>query len=606
VSKNGDKRDARESLDADALRRRRAVAAHVMLVSAIFTGVVLGVMILTHLAEPANAPLSPTLEALREELHRNPDDERYTASLRELDRELRRRYFERRRRLRIGAVLLLIGAAVTAAAGRCHAEFDPIPPHPSLPAERRDADLWLTRRRRNLIAVGLAGGGALALLLLMALTGGADYPRAPAPSPGSSGQTGETSVPSAPQPAASRRYRGNWPQFRGPTGMGIVPEGKWPTEWDAGSGRNIVWKTEVAAPGHSSPVVWADYVFLTGAIAEEQEKQEVLCFDRATGREVWRTAVRAARPPGHEIEVFDDTGHAAPTPATDGFRVYATYASADVAAVDFSGKVVWARNLGNPESAYGRATSLVVHKDMVLVQFDRGSSADENRSALIALDVKTGRTIWRAPRPVPNSWSSPLLIETDAGAELITAGDPWVISYDPDTGVELWRCEGLSGDVAPVPVFAAGLVFVTNEYAQVMAIRTGGAGDVTKTHIAWTAEDGMSDASSPIATEKYFLQAHSSGLLTCYAAGTGRLLWEHELQASVWASPTLAGGIVYLPGEDGKVYLFGLADKFNLIRACDLGEPLYATPAFADGFIYARGKKHLFCIGGSEGAPANE
>lgn len=603
MSKNGDNRDPSESLDAEALRRGRAVAAHVMLVSAIFAGVVLGVMIATHFAEPPNAPFSPTLEALREELHRNPDDERYTASLRELDRELRRRYLERRRRLRIGAALLLIGAAVMAAAGRCHAALDPRKPRPSTPAERRDADLWLARRRRNLIAVGLAGGATLAVLLVMALTGGADYPRTPAPSPDSPGQTGGALVPPSPQPAASRRYRRNWPQFRGPTGMGIVPEGKWPTEWDAGSGRNIVWKTEVPAPGNSSPVVWAYCVFLTGATAA---KQEVLCFDRATGREVWRAAVRAGRPPGHEVNVMDETGHAAPTPATDGFRVYATYASADVAAVDFSGKVVWARNLGKPESAYGRATSLLVYRDMVLVQFDRGSSADENRSALIALDAKTGKTIWRAPRPVPNSWSSPLLIETDAGAELITAGDPYVISYDPDTGVELWRCEGLSGDVAPMPVHAAGLIFVTNEYAQVMAIRTGGAGDVTKTHIAWTAEEGMSDASSPIATEKYFLQAHSSGLLTCYAAGAGKLLWEHRLQASVWASPTLAGGIVYLPGEDGKVYLFGLADKFELIRACDLGEPLYATPAFADGFIYARGKKHLFCIGGSEGAPANE
>ena len=601
VSGNGDNPEPRESLDADVRRRGRAVAAQVMLVSSVFTGVVLGVMIATHFAEPANAPLSPTLEALREELHRNPDDERYTASLRELDRELRRRYFERRRRLRIGGVLLLIGAAVTVAAGLSHAAFDPRPPRPSLPAERRDADLWLARRRRALIAVGLAGSAVLTVLLVMALAGGADYPRMPAPSPGGPGQRGGTPVPPVPRTAASRRYRGNWPQFRGPNGMSIVPEGKWPIEWDAGSGRNIVWKTEVPVPGHSSPVVWADYIFLTGGTAA---KQEVLCFDRATGLQVWRTAVRAARPPGHEINVTTETGHAAPTPATDGFRVYATYASADVVAVDFSGKVVWARNLGNPESAYGRATSLVIYKDMVLVQFDRGSSADENRSALIALDVKTGRTIWRAPRPVPNSWSSPLLVETDNGAELITAGDPWVISYDPETGVELWRCEGLSGDVAPVPVFAAGLVFVTNDFAQVMAIRTGGAGDVTKTHIAWTAEDGMSDASSPIATEKYFLQAHSSGLLTCYAAGTGKLLWEHDLQASVWASPTLVGGIVYLPGEDGKVYLFGLADKFNLIRACDLGEPLYATPAFADGFIYARGNKHLFCIGGSEGTTA--
>ncbi|MCP4618335.1 MAG: hypothetical protein GY844_18105, partial [Bradyrhizobium sp.] len=281
MSRNGDNQGQREMVDAEARRRGRAIAAQIMLVSAVFTGVVLGVMIVTHVAEPANAPHSHALESLREDLHRNPDDERNTDLFRELDRELRRRYFERRRRLRIGAVLLLIGAAVTFAAGRCQAVFDPRPTRPSLPAERRDADLWLARRRRALMAIGLAGGAVVAFLLVMVLSGGADYP-------------GASGSPDA-HPAVSRRYRENWPQFRGPTGMGIVSGGKWPTEWNAGSGSNIVWKTEITAPGHSSPVVWADYIFLTGATAE---KQEVICFDRATGREVWRGAAPGPPPPG--------------------------------------------------------------------------------------------------------------------------------------------------------------------------------------------------------------------------------------------------------------------------------------------------------------------
>ncbi|GAG17701.1 unnamed protein product, partial [marine sediment metagenome] len=232
-------------------------------------------------------------------------------------------------------------------------------------------------------------------------------------------------------------FRENWPRFRGATGLGIVDAGEWTRTWDAETGENILWKTRVDAPGNSSPVIWGDRIFLTGADADS-EKQEVLCFERETGELLWRSAVEHPRNTeagdGERLDVFEQTGYAAPSPSTDGAKVYVTYASADVAAVDFEGEVVWVRNLGDPENMYGRATSLLVYKDVVLVQFDRGITPDDASSELIALDTRTGETTWSRPRPVRSSWSTPIVVATPSGPQLITSSSPYVISYDPDSG----------------------------------------------------------------------------------------------------------------------------------------------------------------------------
>ena len=146
-------------------------------------------------------------------------------------------------------------------------------------------------------------------------------------------------------------------------------------------------------------------------------------------------------------------------------------------------------------------------------------------------------------------------------------------------------------------VIAGDVAFVTNEYALVMAVRTDGSGDVTQTHVVWTADEGMSDASSPLCDGNLFLQVHGSGLVTCYDARQGKLLWEAWLDSAFWASPALVGNTVYLPGDDGKTYIFELGREFTLAGTPDVGEPIYATPAFADSRIYIRGDEHLFCIG---------
>jgi outer membrane protein assembly factor BamB len=189
---------------------------------------------------------------------------------------------------------------------------------------------------------------------------------------------------------------------------------------------------------------------------------------------------------------------------------------------------------------------------------------------------------------------------TDAGPIVVTCGMPWVIAYEPEFGGELWRCEGLAGDVAVSPVYANGMVFVTNDGAQAMAIRIGGKGDVTKTHVKWTATQGLPDAASPVCDGKFFLQGSAGGEVTCFDAATGKLLWSHDCPTGFWSSPMLAGDVVYATDMDGKTTLFKLADKFEALGENKLGETVHATPAFCDGEIFFRGTKHLFAVGGKK------
>lgn len=568
--------------EAASLRQRRFLAVGLMAVAALFCGVVAGVMVTTWFSEwNRTPPTSAKLESLRVDMGAGRGGSEAQDAFRKEDARLRRLYFTYRRRLRAGAYLLLIAGIGLVLCGRWYASLDPGQPMPRPLAERTDPDRWLAERRRRVWGGGAAAMLVAAGLVAFGLAGGGGVP------------TEEALKPKKP----AHSFKDNWPVFRGPTGMGIVPAGDWPTKWDAASGENVLWKTAVSGPGKNSPILWGDRIFLTTG---DEERRQVVCFDRATGAVLWQSEITS--PPKDKAEedeqdTYDDTGYAAPTAATDGQRVYATFGTADLAAVDFTGRVVWKRNFGPPDNVYGMASSLNVFEGRVLFQLDRGMDGQEGKSMMLSLDGATGETVWSTPRPVGASWSSPVLARTPTGPRIFTCGAPWVIAYEPKFGAELWRVEGLSGDIAPSAVYADGRVYVTNEYAEVIAIRCGGTGTVTETHVVWKAEEGMSDAPSPICDGKLFLQVHSSGLMTCYDAQNGKMLWEHDLERSVWASPLLVGTSVYLTEEKGRTHIFELARQFKAGALCALGEPVYASLAFGDGQIYIRGDEHLYCIG---------
>ncbi|MBN1590938.1 MAG: PQQ-binding-like beta-propeller repeat protein [Pirellulales bacterium] len=566
--------------------------------------------------EAAEDPLdSPEFVALREALAKNPSDEGLKRQVRDLDLKLRQEYFQQRRFVRLGAHLLLLSVVVLVVSEKTAAMLrrrlpNPEPVDPSSNATRQAVcGRWARGAVVVLAVVVVVTAEIIASDVSTDLPTNAAELASLGPEPGGSPLVGpfapagdveaepqtETKTPDFPTDEELLR---NWACFRGPHGSGISAYSNLPLEWDGASGKNVLWKTPVPLPGNNSPIVWSDRVFLSGA---NEKRREVYGFDATTGKLLWTTEAPSTPQSRAEApQVMEDTGFAAPTMAVDGRRAYAIFANGDVVAVDFDGNVVWSRSLGIPDNAYGHASSLAMYRDRLLIQFDQGAD-DDQLSKMIALEASTGRPVWQVKRPVANSWSSPIVVQQGDQAQLLTASDPWVIAYDPADGRELWRAEGTTGDQGVTPVVADGLLQVGSEYSEWFAIRTDGSGNVTETHIKWRGEDGLPDTVSPLVVGKLLLLSTSFGVLTCYDAIEGEVLWEKEFDMRFTSSPTLVGDRVFLFGQEGKGWIVALSrEGCTTVAETDLGEPCVTSPAMQDGRFYVRGKKHLFCIGHSE------
>jgi outer membrane protein assembly factor BamB len=416
--------------------------------------------------------------------------------------------------------------------------------------------------------------------------------------------------PHVPAPAAyvasDEEIRAAWPRFRGPDGSGVSPYSDVPDAWDAPANKNVLWKAVVPLPGSGSPIVCGQRVFLSGATATARQ---VFCFDAKNGALVWQKEVPSIPASAKPVEL-NGADFASSTPATDGRRVFAIFANGDLAAFDYGGELLWRQSLGIPQSSYGHAASLLVYKDLLLVPFDQGT-VKSGLSKLLALEAATGEPVWQKGRQVSASWTTPIVIRHAERDQIITVSNPWVIAYDPKDGSELWRAGKLEGDVAPSPVFAGGVLLATaNDHSPMLAIRPDGKGDVTRTHVLWKGEDNIPDLCSPVATPSRVYLLDPNGMLTAYDTHAGEKLWEKDLGDFMKApgdssgkfyaksSPSLAGKLLYVIGEDGKgLVLAPGKDGCQKIAATDLGEHCAASPAFQSGRIYLRGKKHLFCIG---------
>lgn len=520
------------------------------------------------------------------ELHRavrsQPEDADLVEELRSLDLLARRAHFSSVAFRRRGALLLLGGVAVLLLAlkGRRSLEAARPAPGPWPEGERPGAS---QRAARRLVAAGggLAAATALALIVVF---------RTPTltPSPGGESEPAAGAAASGRDDATAAPWEertGQWPSFRGPDGLGRTGATGLPVDWDGPTGRNILWKSPLPRPGFNSPILWGERLFLTGA---DGEVREIYCYDSATGALLWRHDVGGGgTSPATPPEVTEDTGHAAPTAATDGRRVFAIFSNGEISAVDFEGRPLWNRDLGLPDNPYGHAASLLIWRDLLIVQYDQ-----RNEARVIALDAETGELVWEQVRALEISWSSPVLIPGPGGMELVLNGNPDVLSYDPATGVELWRVECMSGELAPSPAFGGGTVFVANEYARLAAISPGG--DAT---VLWEYFDGLPEVSSPVATEDFVFMANGSGIVTCLDRRSGELLWEEDFDEGFYASPVVAEGRVYLMDRSGTMQIFEAAGEFRPLSSPSLGEPSTVTGAFLDGRIYLRGEKNLYCVG---------
>ena len=377
----------------------------------------------------------------------------------------------------------------------------------------------------------------------------------------------------------------NFPTFRGYGGNGIAHHKNIPVKWNGATGENICWKTVIPLQGYNSPVIWGDKIFLSGANAN---KREIYCIDRLSGKIIWTANItNVPGSPTISPSVTDDTGHAAATLATDGRKVYAVFSNGDIVAYNMDGEKVWARNLGATGNHYGHSSSLMLLQNILIVQYDTKTSPK-----LMGLSTKNGSTIWSTPRKVKVSWASPVVAYTGKQTEIFVTADPYVASYNPYSGKENWRIDCIYGEVGPSVAYADSIVFSVNEYANLSAIKIG---ETPK--ILWENMDYLSDVPSPIATKKYLFLATSYGVVVCYNAKTGEQYWEHEFNNGFYSSPMLVEGKIYLIDMGGIMHIFSASNKYVSIGTAQLGETTMTTPAFADGHIYIRGEKNLYCIG---------
>lgn len=560
-------------------------------IAAAFTLLVSLLMLVGYLSTGTLDPLkSPGLKELKEKLRLNPADEQMKQRIRELDLQLRSRYFRQLSQSASGVYLLLGGATVFILTASQCAQYRKQPPMPKPQTAGRGDPAQAAKLARWSVAG--AGAAVAGLLLVLGLERGtAVSERIGGDNTASASQGGVT--PATPDVATADDLRRNWLRFRGPGGSGISGVTNLPTSWDAKTGSGVAWKIPAPAPGFNSPIIWGDRFFFSGGDAA---KREVFCLAVANGQILWRQAV-ANLPggPAKAQEIPETTGYAASSMATDGRRVYVIFATGDVAAFSLDGKPVWSKSFGPLKNPYGYASSLATWRDRLILLLDQGESED-GKSKLYALDGRTGQVVWQTPRKVGSSWASPITFEGAGQSQVVALSIPWAISYDLTNGRELWRVECLSGEVTPSPVFAADLVYVPSPSDKLLAIRPDGHGDVTKTHVAWTTEENVPDVTSPVSNGELLFTLTTPGVLTCFDAKDGKKQWEHDFEMECLSSPSLAENRLYLFGQKGTAIIASAGRQFKELFRTEMGDIFHASPAFTQDAIILRGTTNVWCL----------
>lgn len=371
--------------------------------------------------------------------------------------------------------------------------------------------------------------------------------------------------------------------FRGNNSNAVSPARSIPVKWDLASGENIAWKSDVPKHGFNSPVITGNKVFITGA---DDQARELYCYDLSTGKRLWTLA--ASNIPGSPVQMpktTNDTGLAASTVATNGQQVCAIFATGDIICADMNGKRLWAKNLGVPQNHYGYASSLLAFGNTVIVQYD-----NSNTPRILAFDMATGAERWTKTRTDKITWSSPIIAYINNQPQLVLMGNPGITGYNPNNGEQLWRVDGMNGEVGASPCSAAGRVFGASEYAALIAI------DATTGKQLWKADDYLPEVSSPVATKDNVYLATSYGVLACYDAKTGELKHSHELNTEFYSSPVITEGKLYLFSNDGQMFIYSTNEDFQLLHSFETGQRTFATPAFTDGKIVVRTESSLYCV----------
>lgn len=392
------------------------------------------------------------------------------------------------------------------------------------------------------------------------------------------------------QPAAA-----DWPCWRGVNRDNIAAPGQDPPlHWS--KTENVLWKIEVPYRGHGSPCLWGDSIFLPTA-DDQAEAQYLLCYDRRTGQKRWQTEVHRKG----FVHIHRKGSHASATPACDGRLVFMPFVVQDaiwLSALDLDGKIVWQKRLGDFQSMHGFAASPLVYKSLVIVAAD-----SVKNSFLAAVHRQTGQIVWKADRPSYKlgTYASPTLGHVAGRDQLLHHGPMKVFSYDPLTGKELWTCDGPSEAACSTMSFGRNLVYSSVGYPRrnMLCIRADGSGDVTKTHVAWSKKNGMTDVPSLLLADGLLYMVEDGGTATCFEADSGQVVWTGRLEGQFSSSPVLAGGRIYVVNEKGVAFVLKAGGKFELVARNDLDDGGFATPVICGSRIYLRTLHWLYCLGKS-------
>jgi outer membrane protein assembly factor BamB len=390
---------------------------------------------------------------------------------------------------------------------------------------------------------------------------------------------------------------GDWPQFRGPMGDGHADKARLPIGWD--HTKNVTWRREIAGRGWSSPVVANGKIYLTTAAPRGNDYSlRALCVEAMKGTVIW------------DVEVFREDGktfpgihaknsHTSPTPVVDGNELFVHFGHMGTACLSAGdGKTIWTQQTLGYKPVHGNGGSPVLVGERLIFSID-----GTDRQAIVALDRKTGKVAWQTPRNIKVakafSFSTPLLIRVKAHEQLISAGSGVVMSLDPTSGKEIWRVRyGTGYSVVPRPVFGNGLIYLSSGYDEPVfyAINPEGIGDVTDTHVVWTAKKGAPRNASPLLVDDAVYLASDNGMLTCLDARTGKERWSERAGRAYSASPIEAGGLIYLLDEDGLATVVKPGEAYDELARNKMGEKALASYGVDGNALLLRTEKALYRI----------
>lgn len=412
-------------------------------------------------------------------------------------------------------------------------------------------------------------------------------------------------------------YTNNWPEWRGLYNTGSTSEGNVPVEFS--ETKNVKWKVEIPGKGHATPIVWGNQIIVQTAVATDKKGKTqdasapaspmspnqtdlihqftVISVDKASGKINWQSVVKEEMPieRTHELSSW-----ASNSPVTDGENIFAFFGSRGLYCLDMKGNILWERDFGQMDivASFGEGSSPAVYKDKVFVQWDH-----QGKSFLYALDKKTGKDAWVAERDEITSWATPLMVEVNGKAQLITSATNKVRSYDAENGTIIWECTGMTRNVIPNPMYADGILYLMSGFRgnAIKAIDLAKAsGDITGSGaIIWEYNQDASYTPSPVLMDGklYFLKANN-GILTCLNAKDGKVLYSNQKVegiSTIFSSPTGVKDRIYMAAT-GVVDVIKAGNEYSLLAKNTLDDTFHASPVIIGNDLFLRGFKYLYCI----------